>query len=80
MIESPVRTYLLLGFLLLAESLCPALEAFAMKGFVDAFVDLNAPLLGRTALFYLGVMVYGAVIAGAGVSARVRLVEDLARR
>ena len=68
MIESPVRTYLLLGFCCWPNR-CAGVEAFAMKGFVDAFVDLNASPWADGPL-YLGVMVYGAVIAGAGVSAR----------
>jgi ATP-binding cassette subfamily B protein len=80
MIESPVTTYLVLGFLLLAESLSPVLEAFALKGFLDAFAALSTSLLWRTALVYLAAMVFSAVVAGAGVSARARLVEELSRK
>lgn len=80
LIESPFKTYLQLSLLLVTESLEPALGAFALKGLLDAFVALNASLVWRAALVFFGVTVFGALIGGTGVSMRVRLVEELARR
>lgn len=80
MVKNPVKTYLKIGCFLMAESVDPVLAAFALKGFLDAFASLNAPLALRTALVYLGIMVLRAVVGGSAVSARVRLVEELALR
>lgn len=80
LLASPAKAFLQLSLLLIAESLDPVLNAFALRGLLDAFVALNAPLVWRAALLFLAVMVFRALTGGAGVSVRVSLVEQLARR
>jgi ABC-type multidrug transport system fused ATPase/permease subunit len=80
LIESPFRTYLHLSLLLLAESLDPVFGAFALKTVLDAFVAMDASLVWRAALIYFAVTVFGALVGGTGVSVRVSLVEELARK
>lgn len=78
LLASPAKAFLQLSLLLIAESLDPVLNAFALRGLLDAFVALNAPLVWRAALLFLAVMVFRALTGGAGVSVRVSLVEQLA--
>lgn len=80
LIENPLKTYLKVGLFLVAESLEPVLTAFALKHLVDSLVSLDASLVWRAAFIYFAVTVFCAVVSGAGVSVRVGLVEELARK
>jgi ABC-type multidrug transport system fused ATPase/permease subunit len=78
LMDSPLKTYVQIGFFLIAESLDPVLTAFALKHLIDSLVSLDAARVWQATLLYLTAMVFCAVISGAGVSVRVDLVEELA--
>lgn len=80
LMDSPLKTYVQIGFFLIAESLDPVLTAFALKHLIDSLVSLDASRVWQATLLYLTVMVLCAVVSGAGVSVRVNLVEELARK